>query len=81
MLLYLTNGAGQSTGLGRSTITGIISTLLGEGLIQETGSASTPSGRKPGITNLCGPGTVRHRREAGTNPSHHRAGRHEHRGA
>lgn len=35
------------TGLGRSTVTGIIASLLREGLVQETGSAETQSGRKP----------------------------------
>ncbi|MFZ5825632.1 MAG: ROK family transcriptional regulator [Bacillota bacterium] len=37
----------ERTGLGRSTVTGIISTLLREGLVQEIGSADSVSGRKP----------------------------------
>ncbi|MFZ5817399.1 MAG: ROK family transcriptional regulator [Bacillota bacterium] len=35
------------TGLGRSTVTGIINALLRDGLIQESGSADAPAGRKP----------------------------------
>ncbi|HLN60639.1 MAG TPA: ROK family transcriptional regulator [Symbiobacteriaceae bacterium] len=35
------------TGLGRSTVTGIINTLLKEGLVAESGSAESSSGRKP----------------------------------
>lgn len=35
------------TGLGRSTVTGIINRLIREGLVQEIGSAETLSGRKP----------------------------------
>lgn len=35
------------TGLGRSTVTGIIATLLKERLVEEIGSADSPSGRKP----------------------------------
>jgi N-acetylglucosamine repressor len=37
----------ERTGLGRSTVTGITSTLLKEGLVEEVGSADAPSGRKP----------------------------------
>ncbi len=42
----------QITGLGRSTITGIINTLLREGLVQEVGSADVPSGRRPVLLTL-----------------------------
>lgn len=37
----------ERTGLGRSTVTGIINTLLKEGLVTEIGSAESPAGRKP----------------------------------
>lgn len=37
----------ERTGLGRSTITGIINILLKEGLVRESGSAASSSGRKP----------------------------------
>ncbi len=35
------------TGLGRSTVTGIINTLLREGLVRESGAGDAPAGRKP----------------------------------
>jgi glucokinase-like ROK family protein len=37
----------ERTGLGRSTVTGIINTLLRENLVAETGSAESAAGRKP----------------------------------
>lgn len=37
----------ERTGLGRSTITGIINRLMRDGLVQEIGSAESVSGRKP----------------------------------
>ncbi|MGE5676312.1 MAG: ROK family transcriptional regulator [Mycobacterium leprae] len=37
----------KHTGLGRSTVTGIINRLLKEGLVSESGSAEAPAGRKP----------------------------------
>lgn len=37
----------ERTGLGRSTITGIVNILLKEGLVKESGSADSPFGRKP----------------------------------
>lgn len=37
----------ERTGLGRSTVTGIINTLLKEGLVSESGSADSVSGRRP----------------------------------
>lgn len=42
----------ERTGLGRSTVTGIINRLLQEGLVQETGSAETAAGRKPVLLTL-----------------------------
>lgn len=37
----------ERTGLGRSTVTGIINSLLREGLVTEIGSGEAPAGRKP----------------------------------
>ncbi|HEY3366360.1 MAG TPA: ROK family transcriptional regulator [Symbiobacteriaceae bacterium] len=37
----------EQTGLGRSTITGIINILIKEGLVRESGNADSPAGRKP----------------------------------
>lgn len=45
-------GIAERTGLGRSTITGIINILLKEGLVDEIGSADTASGRKPILLTL-----------------------------
>lgn len=42
----------ELTGLGRSTVTGIINTLIREGMVQEIGSAEAPSGRKPVLLTL-----------------------------
>ena len=37
----------EKTGLGRSTVTGIINVLLREGLVSESGSAESAAGRRP----------------------------------
>ncbi len=42
----------ECTGLGRSTVTGIINTLIKEGLVTEAGSAESPLGRKPVLLTM-----------------------------
>lgn len=42
----------ECTGLGRSTVTGIVNTLIKEGLVTEAGSAESPIGRKPVLLTM-----------------------------